>query len=429
MNKACLASLYFDNSRYDKISEEHKGSLEWIWTHSQYKQWSASGASRLLYLQGKPGSGKSTLTKYFKDNLLNWEPDAMSAIVAKFFYSYREGELQRSHYNMLRSILYDILHQHKAFFYHCFQSEYRRQGALRERDRGDLVKWDYDSLKTVLLSLRDHTLVKRLYLIIDAVDESDDKDRRDILDLLFRLCAETKYCVVKVFAASRPVGLLERYNSEFHNFIRLQDQTKSDISRFAGSFLKRLEITSFLDQATKYIVENAQGVFLWVRLVGEELLAYDEEGRAEEDIFEFLTGLPTELEEFYERMLYKMGRNRADLRDGVKMFRFTLFACRPLTVSELLHTLGIPDNLDTKFMLSDESFQKSIPRERRITHCGGNFLEIRQHHGTYTFYKDSSTYQTNEPCRKRQCSSHASNGSRIFSPPRWMCSRLRIQDE
>ena len=79
--------------------------------------------SQLLYIQGKPGSGKSTLTKYFKDNLLKLEPNARSAIVATFFYSYREGELQKSHYNMLRSILYDILQQNEAFFYHCFQSK------------------------------------------------------------------------------------------------------------------------------------------------------------------------------------------------------------------------------------------------------------------------------------------------------------------
>lgn len=74
----------------------------------------------------------------------------------------------------------------------------------------------------------------------------------------------------------------------------------------------------------------------------------------EEDIFDFLKSLPTELEKIYELMLNKMRkkadlRSRAELRDGVKMFRFVLFARRPLTASELLHALGIPDNPDTKF--------------------------------------------------------------------------------
>jgi hypothetical protein len=70
-----------------------------------------------------------------------------------------------------------------------------------------------------------------------------------------------------------------------------------------------------------------RGVFLWVKLVEEELLAYEEDGCCgEEDIFDFLRSLPTELERMYELMLNKMQRkadlrSRAELRDGVKMFR------------------------------------------------------------------------------------------------------------
>jgi ankyrin repeat domain-containing protein 50 len=383
MNKECLASLHFNNARYDKISKEHEGSLEWIWTHKEYTNWSAAKVSRLLYIQGKPGSGKSTLTKYFNERLLEREPTAKSAIIAKFFYSYREGELQRSHYNMIRSILYDILNQNEAFFYHRFQTEYRRLAALRERGHSDQ---EYESFKKLLLSLSDHSPAKRLYLIIDAVDESDDNDRRDILELLFDLCSQTKYCVVKVFVASRPVALLDRNISNFH-FIRLQDHTKSDISNFARYFLNRLEFTGFLERAAEYIVENAQGVFLWVQLVGEELLAYDVEGCAEEEVFEFLQSLPTELEGFYELMLNKIGRKSADFRDGIKMLRFVLFARRPLSVSELLHALGIRDILDD---LSDERFIKRIPPERRIIHSGGHFLEIREHQSITASYEGSS---------------------------------------
>lgn len=386
----CHASLYFDNSRYGKVSKEHEGSLEWIWTHGQYKEWSKPNASRLLYLQGKPGSGKSTLTRYFRESLLERDPDAKSAIMAKFFYSDRDGQLQRSHFNMLRCILCEILGHHEAYFYRYFQSEYRHRKALRERDSRGPVEWDYDSLKRIFSSMSDFSPAKRLYLIIDAVDESDDEDRREILSMMFNLCSKPKDCVVKIFLASRPIGVLQRSHSgdllesKFLS-IRLQDQTRADIARFADSFLKDLEFSNFLKQATEYIVENAQGVFLWVQLVKKELLAYDEAGRcAEKDIFDFLKSLPTELEEFYQRMLDKMGRNKADIRDGKKMFQFVLFACRPLTANELLHALAIPGERDAQFAISTNSFRNNIPPERRITHCGGNFLEIRRGFGSTT---------------------------------------------
>jgi len=384
MNKECLASLSFDNTRYGKISPEHEGSFEWVWAHDEYRNWSMPDASRALYLQGKPGSGKSTLTKYFNQNLVEREPAANSAIVARFFYSFREGELERSHYNMLRSILYDILNQDEAFFYHRFQTEYRVQ-----RHRELRVDWDYASLKKVLKSLQDHSAAKRLYLIIDAVDESEDRDRRDILNLLFELCSKTKYCIVKVFVASRPVGQLELRRSQFHNFIRLQDETQSDISSLARSLLDGLNLTHVLAQATEYIIENAQGVFLWVKLVGEELLAYEEEGYSEEQTFEFLKQLPTELEDLYRGMFERMRGKELDLQDGIKILRFVLLGKRPLAVDELLHTLGIPDNPDTKFTPSDDSFQRRIPSERRIISCGGNFLEIKPYHGTAITCPDS----------------------------------------
>jgi ankyrin repeat domain-containing protein 50 len=388
MNKECLASLSFDNTRYGKISPEHEGSFEWVWTHDEYRSWSAPDASRALYVQGKPGSGKSTLTKYFNKTFLDREPAANSAIVARFFYSFREGELQRSHYNMLQSILYDILNQDEAFFYHHFQTEYRVQ-----RHRDLRVDWDYASLKKVLKSLQDHSAAKRLYLIIDAVDESEDHDRRDILNMLFELCSKTKYCIVKAFVASRPVGQLELRRSQFHNFIRLQDETKSDISSFARSLLGGLNLTHVLAQAAEYIVENAQGVFLWVKLVGEELLAYEEEGYSEEQIFEFLKRLPTELEDLYKRMFERMSRKEPDLQDGIKMFRFVFLGKRPLAVDELLHALGIPDNPHAKFTPSDDSFQRRIPSERRIISCGGNFLEIKPYHGTGVTCPDSLNAQ------------------------------------
>jgi hypothetical protein len=246
-------------------------------------------------------------------------------------------------------------------------------------------------LKRIFSSIQDYPLIKQLYLIIDAVDESDDQDRRDILQLLFNLCLKAKYCIVKIFVASRPVvGLEYRLRKENHNLIRLQEETTHDISNFAYSILEDLNLCTFLDRATKYIVEHAQGVFLWVKLVKEELQSYIEAGMAENDVFAMLTQLPVELEDLYAHTLNKLGMNKPDLRDGIRMFRLVLFACQPLTIDELRHALAIPDDLDDEFTLCDEHFQKCIPDviERRIIHCAGNLLEIKRFQGTFTFHRE-----------------------------------------
>jgi len=147
--------------------------------------------------------------------------------------------------------------------------------------------------------------------------------------------------------------------------------------------MKELEFGDSLDKATKYIVDNAQGVFIWVELIGKKLKEYDKQGRPRGDIFRFLKSLPKELEDVYKHMLGKMQEEEENIPDGIKIFRFVLFAGRPLTISELLHALRIPDDLLTEFTPLDNFFESEIPEERYITHCGGNFLETKGHDGIY----------------------------------------------
>jgi ankyrin repeat domain-containing protein 50 len=382
INEECLSSLQFDNTRFNKVLKEYKGSFKWLWIHPQYKEWSIPGCSRILLIEGKPGSGKSTVAKYFNDNLLEQEPAETSPIIAKFFYSYREGELQRSHYNMLRSILYDILRQDESFFYHHFQTEYRCQ-----RRHGEIhVDWTDESLKIVLESLGNHTQATPLYLIIDAVDESNETDRHEILNILFKLCSN-RNCILKIFIASRPMGQFELRRSSLPNVIKLQDETKDDIAAYADSFLNGLNLTRLLTRAAAYIVDNAQGVFLWVKLVGEELLTYAEEGYSEVEVFEFLKQLPIELKDFYTHLFQKISKRKSNLEVSAKVFRFVLFASRPLRLDELLHALGIVDNPSSQFTLSDDLFDGCVPSEPRIISCGGNFLEVKPHRGMAPIYE------------------------------------------
>jgi hypothetical protein len=257
--------------------------------------------------------------KYFKRSLL--EPESRERqIVASFYYSYREGEQQTNHSNMLRSVLYDVLNQNEEFFFH-FQPYYRQAA-----QPGGQPRWSYNSLKKILLSFaKNHPVKERLYLVVDAVDESVEGDRYDIIELLHEICTTSGPCAVKVFVASRPIAGLNRYSAESHKTIQLENVNSSDILKFAESFLSRLELPlDIVRQAKEYIVQHAQGVFVWVNLVGKELRRYAARGGYnKKKLLLFLESLPTELEGFYERMLLELERGEAeDVEVGQRILRF-----------------------------------------------------------------------------------------------------------
>ena len=315
--------------------------------------------------------------KYFQRGLLEREPQRRQ-VVASFYYSYREGETQTNHSNMLRSVLYEILNQNEEFFFH-FQPYYR------EASQGDgPPEWCYESLKGTLLSLtQKHPVRERLYLIVDAIDESDDGERADVIKFLRSLCAAKEPCIVKVFVASRPIIGLSGHWTRNQKVIRLQDVNYSDILKFTASFLDSPELglsPDIVHLAAKYITENAQGVFVWVHLVREQLLEYANDGFTENQIFDFLKSLPKELEGIYKRILMRLeGGKGRNVEDGQKMLRFVLLTHRPLGLDEFGQALAIRDNLDSGFSCSDESFKRDLIHgiEKRIITCAGNFLEIK----------------------------------------------------
>ena len=314
--------------------------------------------------------------KYFQRSLSEREPHNRQA-VASFYYSYREGEKQTNHSNMLRSVLYDVLEQKQEFFYH-FQPYYREVSKGVEHP-----EWCYESLQAILLSVaKNHPLSERLYLIVDAMDESDDSERANVIKLLRELCAARGACIVKVFVASRPIAGLSGHPTKDQRMIRLQDVNYSDILKFTASFLgsPALDLPpSIADLAVKYITENAQGVFIWVDLVKKEILQYAADGYTKNQIFHFLKSLPTELEGIYKRILMRLeGGKGRNVEDGQKMLQFVLFSYRPLGLDELGQALAIRDNTDSE-LLSDELFEGDLIYgiEKRIISCAGNFLEIK----------------------------------------------------
>ena len=108
----CLNSIRLgaanDRSRRIEYGEETTG--KWILCNPQYCGWKDEPGPAFLWLQGNPGTGKSTLMKQIHHRL-GKEGELQKAVVASFYYCARGGEVETSHTRMLQALLYQLLLQ------------------------------------------------------------------------------------------------------------------------------------------------------------------------------------------------------------------------------------------------------------------------------------------------------------------------------
>src|SRR2546423_760491 len=70
MMQECLLSLSRpgDGQRIEHVPEPGPGTCEWVFESQNFIQW-VGGSPQLLFIEGPPGCGKSTLAKYVLERL------------------------------------------------------------------------------------------------------------------------------------------------------------------------------------------------------------------------------------------------------------------------------------------------------------------------------------------------------------------------
>lgn len=172
---------------------------------------------------------------------------------------------------MLCKILHDILNQDESLFYHF-------QRRFRHAEHEDVDRFDLYPLEKILLEdiANDHGNQK-IYILAGAADESSSENRYNILDSFIQLCSTSRphgSCVMEIVIASRPTTDISQPINPDRKFAKIQMQklNTDSLNEFIDSemdkqdALKNLPKVNF-QEIKQYVKNNAQGVFLWVKLV------------------------------------------------------------------------------------------------------------------------------------------------------------------
>jgi len=266
-------------------------------------------------------------------------------VIAGFFFHDRGIMVQKSMSGMLQELLHSILLKSSVLrqFVHPIYT------ALVETQRTRLPTWDVENLQLAFEAIiKQRQVVTRLCLFLDALDEHHG-DNEHLASLVKKLVALADGNVVKVklCLASRPWDTFVSSFSKCPGF-KIHDHTYNDIRAYAlAEFIQSspsdVESSSVrdarsakLESLAVQVTEKAHGVFIWVRIVVEEIT----KGlRARTPFFvlkEKLANMPEELKDLYQHTLERIEPDHAE--ESYVMLQIALSALFPLQLGTFVNT-------------------------------------------------------------------------------------------
>ncbi|XMA20696.1 hypothetical protein WAI453_013487 [Rhynchosporium graminicola] len=325
--RSILTSLSFDTmeSRYLDIKDAHERTFDWIhegefadqtpW--SNFEEWLTKG-SGIYWINGKAGSGKSTLMHYiFKHSktrkmLAKWSGDGSEVLTPGFFF-WSGGSLdQSSQLGLLRSVLYTILTGNQNLVPVAVPARYENfpNSLIENEDFQQILcveryhRWTLTELKQAFQRLLKEDF-GYMCLFIDGLDEYYGDPMDTITWFKSTISRKIKICI-----SSRPWVVFEEAFS-YCPQLKLQDLTTEDIRIYINDTLcsnnkmKNLFISepTAAPELVQGIISKASGVFLWVRLVVTSLLRGLNNNDQIKDLQRRLDLLPAELQALFSYML------------------------------------------------------------------------------------------------------------------------------
>ena len=222
------------------------------------------------------------------------------------------------------------------------------EGTKRGRGSVSIAEtWSVDDLQEALLAIvQQNKVALNALIFIDALDEHEG-NHRDLVKVIRSLYSpefvgkvNIKFCL-----ASRPEPTFANAFEDYPGFV-IHEHTKVDVQcyvqeQIAASISPRYinQDMSEIDQLTSEITQKANGVFIWVRIVMDELIERFIDGSTILQLRNVLSTMPEELKDLYYRAVSKTKAEYA--LESYVMIQLILCAKVPLSLTDLLAAIDI----------------------------------------------------------------------------------------
>ncbi|KAK7723026.1 hypothetical protein SLS63_009055 [Diaporthe eres] len=323
-----LNSLWFSkmSDRFDDIKPAHEKTFEWVFTSPKdeksttctFMDW-MKGDNGIYWVNGRAGSGKSTLMKFLarddrtKPAFAAWAGERKLVTARHWFWNQAQDPLQKSLDGLLRAVMHDVIQQCPDYAILLFPDQF-----IFGRDWTDFpTSHDLTRAFTRLVSTNNPPAC--VALMIDGLDEyeASEEEHFELAKILKEAAGSKSF---KVVVSSRPETPFETTFGDCDK-LRLHELTRNDRKFYVADVIDRHWRIKFLveqaddgeqakDRLIDCVVEMSEGIFLWLKLVAaalaEELSTCD----ALADLQAVLDKFPRGLEELYRHMFQRIPERR-----------------------------------------------------------------------------------------------------------------------
>jgi hypothetical protein len=383
-SQSCIQDLRITDPREDKRRiEDTKGGLlrdsyQWILEHPNFQQWRDDTQSRLLWIKGDPGKGKTMLISGILDEMspLTKLRDKEATTLLSYFFCQATDNRINNASAALRGLIYLLIDQHPLLISHV-RKKYDHAGKALFEDTNAWV-----ALSEIFTSILQDTRLKSIYLIIDALDECT-VNLSQLLDLISQTASTSPRAKWIVSSRNEPniEARLRVDDTQMRLSLELNEEHVSRAVQmfidFKVSKLRLIEDDSALQGILPgQIYAKANGTFLWAALVLKEL-----EHVESWDVLDVLEDMPPELEPLYDRMLRQIEQLQRKDPEFCRLVLSTItLAYRPLHLLEV----GALSNLPRQISFNVDKVAKVVKK------CG-SFLTVRENR-TYFIHQSAKDF-------------------------------------
>ena len=403
-------------------ADARESTLDWIWSEghesrSSFAQWLLNGQA-VFWIQGKPGSGKSTLMSYLEKASGSWQIHSRSDSrwsTIRFFFDFRAHDgLANNLEGFLRSLLFQILKQNPSS-----EDEVHRL----EEQFGDYkpATWTSSALKEAFVKVLRQITVN-MCILVDGLDEFSG-NMHELMTLFHKLPSKTNTGhLVKICLASRPHPVIAMALGDWPG-LQMQAHNEKAIEQYASTTMEDLGVAA--NERRRFsadIAKKAEGVFLWARFAVKEIINGHAEGEDMNELYQRLEALPSDMEELYAYIFKRM--NSKDHDEAQLMFQLVCFAQETYDVDsinlrQLKEAVAIAQNNISGFGQHDSVEGLERFRKRVKAKSGGLLEEIfyeRNFEAEDKFYgnlEDSDDSQASDAANERARENYNKNGGTL----------------